>query len=78
MSYTLYEDDGQSMAYQRGVFAQTRVTCQMTDNGAEVTIEELHEHYTPVRTWYEVIVQNGERMLHQRVQAGQGKVTVRL
>jgi len=77
-SYTLYEDDGQSMAYQRGAFAETKVTCQMTDNGAEVTIEELHERYTPVRTWYDVLVQSGERTLHQRIQAGQGKVTVQV
>ncbi len=66
------------MAYQRGAFAETNVTCQMTDNGAEVTIEELHEHYKPERTAYEVIVQNSERTLRQRVQAGQGKVTIQL
>ncbi|GAC1614935.1 MAG: glycoside hydrolase family 31 protein [Ktedonobacteraceae bacterium] len=77
-SYTLYEDDGQSMAYQRGAFAETRVTCQITDDGAEVTIEEQHEHYKPARIWYDVIVQSSERTLHQRVQAGQGKVTIRL
>ena len=78
VSYILYEDDGQSMAYQRGAFAETRVTCKLTDDGPEVTIEELHEHYKPTRTWYEVLVQSSERTLHQRVQAGQGKVTVRL
>ena len=78
VSYTLYEDDGQSMAYQRGAFAETRVTCRMTDEGAEVTIEEQHEHYKPVHTEYEVIVQSGERTMHQRVQAGQGKVTIQL
>ena len=78
VSYTLYEDDGQSMAYQRGAFAETKVTCKLTGNGAEVTIEEQHEHYKPTRTWYEVLVQSSERTLHQRVQAGQGKVTVQL
>ncbi|GAC1456886.1 MAG: glycoside hydrolase family 31 protein [Ktedonobacteraceae bacterium] len=77
-SYTLYEDDGQSMAYQRGAFAVTSVICQVTDDGAEVTIEEQHEHYKPARGWYEVVVQSSERTVQQRVQVGQGKVTVRL
>ncbi|HEY3992791.1 MAG TPA: TIM-barrel domain-containing protein, partial [Ktedonobacteraceae bacterium] len=35
-SYTLYEDDGDSMAYQRGAFSRTNIHCQMTADGATV------------------------------------------
>jgi len=75
--YTLYEDDGNSMAYQRNAFAHTRVTCQVMGENVEVTIEEQHENYQPSRTAYEVIVQIGERTLQKRVSAGQGKVDVK-
>jgi alpha-glucosidase len=77
-NYTLYEDDGESLAYQRGAFSQTVINCLMTKDGAEISIEEQHEHYHPAREWYEVIVRRGEQTLQQRVQAGQGKVTIQL
>jgi alpha-glucosidase len=77
-NYTLYEDDGNSMAYQRGAFSQTMIQCQITEDGATVTIEEQHEQYHPPREWYEVFVKSGERLLQKRVRAGQGKATVQL
>jgi len=77
-SYTLYEDDGASLAYQRGAFAQTTITCQVAGKTTEVTIEEQYSNYHPPREWYEVVVHRGERTLQQRVQAGQGKVTIQL
>ncbi len=77
-TYTLYEDDGNSMAYQRGATAQTIVSCHYERDKAEVTIEEQHEHYQPTREWYEIIVQTSERILQQKVKVGQGKVTVKL
>lgn len=77
-SYTLYEDDGASLAYQRAAFAQTTITCQVAGETTEVTIEEQYSTYRPQREWYEVIVHRGERSLQQRVQAGQGKITIQL
>ena len=73
---TLYEDDGNSMAYQHGAFAHTTVTCQVTGQSVEVVIEEQHDNYHPPRTTYEVIVHVGERTLQKRVSAGQGKIHV--
>ena len=77
-NYTLYEDDGNSMAYQRGSWSQTVIHCQATDDGATVTIEEQHDHYHPTREWYEVIVRSGENVWQQRARAGQGQITVQL
>ncbi|MHB8596345.1 MAG: glycoside hydrolase family 31 protein [Ktedonobacteraceae bacterium] len=77
-SYTLYEDDGSSLAYQRGEFAQTKVTCRIAGDKTEVTIEEQHETYQPRREWYEVVVHKDGHTLQQRVQAGQGKVSIQL
>ena len=77
-TYTLYEDDGNSLAYQRGATARTIVSCHYERDQAEVTIEEQHEHYQPTREWYEVIVQTAERTLQRKVKAGQGKVTIQL
>ncbi len=66
------------MAYRRGAFGQTIITCKLTKDSAEISIEEQHDHYHPAREWYEVIVRRGEQMLQQRVRAGQGKVTLQL
>ncbi len=73
---TLYEDDGNSMAYQRGAFASTVITCQIAGEQVTVDIEEQHDNYHPPRTTYEVIVKSGEHTLQKRVSAGQGNVTV--
>jgi alpha-glucosidase len=73
---TLYEDDGQSLAYQRGDFAHTNVHCQMTAAGAIVTLEEHYEQYQPARSWYEIVVRSGAQVMQQRVRAGQGKISL--
>ncbi len=75
--YTLYEDDGNSMAYRQGTSAQTKITCQVKGEDVEVTIEEQHEQYQPPRTNYEVIVHSGERTLQKQVSAGQGHINVK-
>ncbi len=77
-SYTLYEDDGSTLAYQNGTSAQTSINCRVSGDLTEVEIEEHFDGYRPQREWYEVIVQVGGRTLQQRVKAGQGKVVVRL
>lgn len=75
--FTLYEDDGNSMAYQRDAFAHTHIACQVTRENVEVTIEEQHDNYQPRRTEYEVIVHSGQRTLQKRVAAGQEKIDVK-
>ncbi|HEY0753822.1 MAG TPA: TIM-barrel domain-containing protein [Ktedonobacteraceae bacterium] len=76
--YTLYEDDANSMAYQRGAYGQTSIHCQLSVDGATVTLEEAHENYQPAREWYEIIVLSGAQTFKQRIRAGQGKVTIEL
>ncbi len=77
-SYALYEDDGNSLAYQRGEFAQTMITCQATGDKTEVTINEHYATYLPRRAWYDVVVHRDGQTLQQRVQAGQKKVSIQL
>ena len=77
-SYTLYEDDGASLAYRGGSFAETRISCRASGDGAAVEIEERFDGYRPQRAAYEIVVHAGGRTLRQSVQAGQGKIVVRL
>jgi alpha-glucosidase len=76
-SYTLYEDDGKSLAYRRNEFARTHITCRTSRDAAEVTIEEQFDGYRPQWEAYEIVLHKGERTLQQRVRAGQGNITVR-
>jgi len=77
-NYTLYEDDGTTLAYLNRNFAQTSIACRVTGGLAIVEIEEQFDAYRPQREWYEVVVLAGGRELRQRVQAGQGKIIVHL
>ena len=77
-NYTLYEDDGSSLAYQQGTYAQTMVSCRVMADFVTVEIEEQFTAFRPQREKYEIIVRVGNRTLRQNIQAGQGKVTLRL
>ncbi len=77
-SYTHYEDDGSTLAYQNGAFASISVNCRVQDDFVTVAIEEQFDGYRPQREEYNVVVNAGGRTLQQRVKAGQGKVVVRL
>jgi|SRR5947209_9856994 len=77
-SYTIYEDDGSSLAYQQGTFAQTSVSCRVLEDFVTVEIEEQFDMYRPQREEYEIIVHVGGKTLQQRVKAGQGKIVIRL
>ncbi|MCA1576226.1 MAG: glycoside hydrolase family 31 protein [Acidobacteria bacterium] len=46
-SGTLYEDDGKSPAYKRGMFLRTRMTARREGNGFIVTIEGTEGEYSP-------------------------------
>ena len=73
--YTLYEDDGSTLAYHNGVFAHTIITCSLNETQVRVNIEEHYDSYHPQREWYDVIVHTGSRDLHIRLKAGQGQVS---
>lgn len=75
-SYTLYEDDGTTFAYEKGAFALTTISCRVDGNLATVEIEEQFDAFRPHREWYEINVYAGGRVLQQRVKAGQGKAIV--
>ncbi len=77
-SYTLYEDDGSSLAYLQGAFAQIRISCRVSQDVVAVDIEEQFDEFRPQREAYEVIVYAGGRTLQQRVKAGQGNIALRL
>jgi len=76
--YTLYEDDGSTLAYRNGALAQTSIACRVDRDLIEVEIEELYTDYRPQREWYEVVVHVGGQVLQQRVKAGRGKISFRL
>ncbi|GAC1619247.1 MAG: glycoside hydrolase family 31 protein [Ktedonobacteraceae bacterium] len=77
-SYLLYEDDGTTLAYEKGSFAQISISCRVQADFVTVAIEEQFEKYRPQREEYELVVHAGGRTLQQRVKAGQGKVIIRL
>jgi alpha-glucosidase len=77
-TYTLYEDDGNSLAYQQGASARTDISCRVLKDFVTVEIEEHFDNYRPSREEYEVIVHTGGRTLQKKVQAGQGKIVIRL
>ena len=76
--YTLYEDDGSTLAYRNGAFAQTSITCRVDRDLIEVAIEERYTDYRPQHEWYEVVVHVGGQVLQQRVKAGRGKIAFKL
>lgn len=77
-SYTLYEDDGASLAYENGTFALTDISCRVDSDLATIGIEEHYDSYRPQREWYELVVFVGGQRRQKRVRAGQGKAIVRL
>ncbi|HZU68981.1 MAG TPA: TIM-barrel domain-containing protein [Ktedonobacteraceae bacterium] len=77
-SYTLYEDDGSTLAYRKGAFALTHISCRVDSDLAAVEIEEQYEHYRSQREWYDLVVFTGGQIRQQRVRAGQSKVVIRL
>lgn len=77
-SYTLYEDDGTTRAYEKGAYALTTINCRVNDDMAVVEIEEHYSAYRPEREWYEVVVFIGGKELREHVKAGQEKAMVRL
>ena len=75
-NYTLYEDDGSTLAYRNGAYATTALSCRADANGVFVRIDENHKGYQPQREEYEVVVHVGNRTFQRRIKAGQGSVTV--
>jgi alpha-glucosidase len=76
--YTLYEDDGSTLAYQSGNFAQISISCRVNEGVAMVEIEERFDKYHPQREWYEFVVFVGGKILRQRVKANQGLIRIHM
>ncbi len=49
-SFTLYEDDGETIDYTKGVFSTTVISQQQNGKGVEVSISAVAGNYTPVPT----------------------------
>jgi alpha-glucosidase len=77
-TYTLYEDDGSTLAYQNGAFAQTSISCRVFEDFVTVEIEEQFNNYRPQRAEYEIILHLGGKTVQQKVKAGQRKIVIRL
>ena len=77
-NYTLYEDDGSTLAYQNGAFAETSISCRVDSDLAVVEIEERFSKYRPQREWYEIIAYVGGQVRQKRLRAGQGQIVERL
>jgi alpha-glucosidase len=77
-SYTLYEDDGSTLAYRNGAFAVTSISCRVDGDAVAVRIDEQHANYKPHWKEYEVVVRVPGRVLQQRVAVGQGSVTLHM
>ncbi len=51
-TYSIYDDDGKSLAYQKGVYATTKITCHNDENGIEVAIHPPEGNYkVPERSY---------------------------
>ncbi|WP_458414486.1 glycoside hydrolase family 31 protein [Schinkia sp. CFF1] len=48
-SYTLYDDDGETFAYQKGHYFLKQITCQYSQHSIEVSIKNYTSAYKP--TW---------------------------
>ena len=57
-STTLYEDDGASPAYQRGMFRRTNVTVKRTARGAVATIDVAAAQYNPGARKFSFVIQS--------------------
>jgi alpha-glucosidase len=77
-SYILYEDDGISPAYARGVYAETHITCRADGPQVDITIGERFTDYRPAREWYDIVVHHAGRILNQRLRAGTGLIKATL
>ncbi len=51
-SYTLYEDDGVSYDYEKGVFSLTKFTCRNSTNTCNIIIERQKSDFQPQRQHY--------------------------
>jgi alpha-glucosidase len=77
-TYSLYEDDGSSLAYRQGACASIDVSCRVQEGSITVEIEEHCADYRPEREAYEVVVYVAGRKISRRVQAGGGKIVLKL
>ena len=51
-SYTLYEDDGISYEYEKGVYSRTQFTCQTATDACKITVSREQAGFKPLRRNY--------------------------
>ncbi len=49
MSYTFYEDDGETYAYEQGKYLEKKITCHYDKQEVQINIEDIVDNYQP--TW---------------------------
>lgn len=67
-TFTLYEDDGESLDYQKDIFAKTAFTCTTTGSGWETKVKSLDQGFTPAK--------DRELFLHYYIDRQPTRVTI--
>ncbi len=67
-SFTLYEDDGISQAYKKGIFATTQIQYRQTENIQEIIIEPVRGTYTNQPQERSYTIEFGDNMPEEIVQ----------
>jgi alpha-glucosidase len=78
-SGTLYDDDGHSMAFERGAFLRIRFACEAGKDGTTVTARSEHAGFAPWWKSVDVIVHGADGATRtQRVEGPQVDWSVRV
>jgi alpha-glucosidase len=78
-SGTLYDDDGHSMAFERGAFLRIRFACEAGKDGTTVTARNEHAGFAPWWKSVDVIVHGADGATRtQRVEGPQVDWRVRV
>lgn len=72
-SFTLYEDDGKSFDYRKGVYARTTFTCRPVSGGMEIEVGARKGKFDPKRGTINVLVRNVGPDAEVRIIKGSGK-----
>jgi len=62
-SYTLYDDDGETFAYQKGDFLLKKITCRYSENNIDVSIKNIHSNYKPSWEQWTLIIHNAKQSM---------------
>lgn len=74
-TYTLYEDDGETYAYEKGDFSETVVTAVFNDHEMSLEIRSRQNNYTPPWKRLNIVVHNSDASTKVSVNGGEQQMT---